>query len=220
MTYGIYGASGTGQECVRQLIENDRDTYSEKLVFIDDICTSDKIGGYCVFSYDEMKKKYSTDEIRLMIAIGEPNSRKMLYEKIRNDGYGLFSFVNRHAFVDPTVKIGQGCFIDSDTFIDHHTVIGDNSVIYRGSVVGHGVRVGAHSMILVKCFIGGETILEECGYVGSGALISDRIRVGAESIIALGAVVFKDMPEKSTALGNPARIIKKSGTKVFHERNR
>jgi maltose O-acetyltransferase len=52
------------------------------------------------------------------------------------------------------------------------------------------VRIGS------RCFIGG------------GSLILPGVTIGDECIIGAGSVVFDDVPPRSIAGGNPARIIR------------
>jgi acetyltransferase-like isoleucine patch superfamily enzyme len=43
--------------------------------------------------------------------------------------------------------------------------------------------------------------------VGAGAIILPRVKIGNRSQIGAGAVVTKDIPENSVAIGVPARIV-------------
>ena len=56
--------------------------------------------------------------------------------------------------------------------------------------------------------ISGEVLMEECVYVGTGAKIINQINIGSNSIIGAGAVVTKDIPPNSTAVGIPAKPLR------------
>ena len=45
-------------------------------------------------------------------------------------------------------------------------------------------------------------------YIGSGAYIMPGVTIGDNCIIGAAAVVTKDIPDKSVAVGVPARVIK------------
>ena len=45
-------------------------------------------------------------------------------------------------------------------------------------------------------------------WVGSGAIILGGVTIGDGSVIGAGAVVTRDVPARSVAVGNPARVIK------------
>lgn len=51
--------------------------------------------------------------------------------------------------------------------------------------------------------------IEDEVWIGGGAVILPGITIGKGSVIGAGAVVTKDVPPYSVAVGNPARVIKK-----------
>lgn len=54
----------------------------------------------------------------------------------------------------------------------------------------------------------GPVIIEENVWIGEGAAILPNVTIGANSIIGANAVVTKDVPANSIAIGIPARVIK------------
>ncbi len=50
--------------------------------------------------------------------------------------------------------------------------------------------------------------------IGSGAKVLGPFMVGSNSRVAANAVVLKEIPPNSTAVGAPARVVKKEGEKV------
>ena len=50
--------------------------------------------------------------------------------------------------------------------------------------------------------------------IGTGAKVLGPIRVGDNSRIAANSVVLKEIPEDSTAVGIPARVVRIAGQKV------
>ena len=51
--------------------------------------------------------------------------------------------------------------------------------------------------------------IEDGVWIGSGAIINPGVKIGKNSVIGAGAVVTKDIPENSVAVGVPAEVIKK-----------
>ena len=49
---------------------------------------------------------------------------------------------------------------------------------------------------------------DEC-WVAANAVITSGVTIGKHSVIAAGAVVTKNIPPYSVAVGNPAKVIKK-----------
>ncbi len=108
--------------------------------------------------------------------------------------------------IHPGAKIGKGLFIDhgSAVVIGETAEIGDNCTIYQGVTLGGtGKHVGKRHPTL------GDNVM-----VGSGAKVLGPFKVGSNSKIAANAVVLDEIPENSTAVGIPARVVKRSGAKV------
>ena len=80
-------------------------------------------------------------------------------------------------------------------------VLNPKSVIGEGTVIQHSVTVG---------HIGdGVPVIGKNCFIGAGAIIIGGITIGDNVKIGAGAVVNKDVPTGCTAVGVPARIIKR-----------
>ena len=58
------------------------------------------------------------------------------------------------------------------------------------------------------CNISGEVNIGANAFFGTGAKIINRINVGSDAVIGAGAVVVSDIPDRATAVGVPAKVIK------------
>ena len=108
--------------------------------------------------------------------------------------------------IHPGATIGKGLFIDHGmgVVIGETAEIGDNCTIYQGVTLGgtgkdHGKR---HPTL-------GNNVL-----VGAGAKVLGPFKVGDNAKIAAGAVVLSEVPPDCTAVGVPARVVKKNGARV------
>ncbi|KAF3786197.1 hypothetical protein EJ110_NYTH25949 [Nymphaea thermarum] len=83
------------------------------------------------------------------------------------------------------------------TVIGETAIIGDNvSILHNVTLGGTGEVVGdRHPKI-------GDGVL-----VGAGTHVLGNVRVGAGAKIGAGSVVLKEVPESTTAVGNPARLL-------------
>lgn len=52
--------------------------------------------------------------------------------------------------------------------------------------------------------------IEDDVWIGGGAIICPGVTLGARSIIGAGAVVTRDIPADSVAVGNPARVVRQT----------
>jgi len=85
----------------------------------------------------------------------------------------------------------------------------------NGVVIHEDSVIGDDCMIMQQVTIGmiGEDQVPKIGnrvYIGAGAKIIGKVSVGDDSRIGANAVVTKDVPPFCTAVGVPARIIKRN----------
>ena len=111
--------------------------------------------------------------------------------------------------IHPGATIGKGLLIDhgSGVVIGETAEIGDNCTIYQGVTLGGtGKDKGKRHQTL------GDNVM-----VGSGAKILGPFKVGDNSKIAANAVVLEEIPENCTAVGVPARIVRRDGQKLCND---
>ena len=107
--------------------------------------------------------------------------------------------------IHPSAKIGKRLVIDhgAGVVIGETAEIGDDCTIYQGATLGGtGKHVGKRHPTL------GNNVM-----VGAGAKVLGPFKVGDNTKIAAGAVVLNEIPADSTAVGMPARVVRKQGVK-------
>ena len=119
------------------------------------------------------------------------------------------SQISRHMTgieIHPGATIGKSFFIDHGmgVVIGETTEIGDNCTIYQGVTLGGtGKDVGKRHPTL------GNNVL-----IGAGAKVLGPIKIEDNCKVAANAVVLKEIPENSTAVGIPAKVVRRHGRKV------
>ncbi len=86
-------------------------------------------------------------------------------------------------------------------FIGEHTLIASRATILCHEHVKRDERNPKNPWV-TNTYIG-----KNC-FIGIGAIILPGVKIGDEVIIGAAAVVTKDIPSNSVAVGNPARVIK------------
>ena len=111
--------------------------------------------------------------------------------------------------IHPGATIGKGFVIDhgSGVVIGETAEIGDNCTVYQGVTLGGtGKDVGKRHPTL------GNNVM-----VGAGAKVLGPFYIGDNTKIAANAVVLKEIPENCTAVGIPAKVVRKQGVKVEND---
>jgi len=108
--------------------------------------------------------------------------------------------------IHPGATIGRRLFIDhgSGVVIGETTEIGDDVTIYQGVTLGGtGKETGKRHPTI------GNGV-----FIGSGAKVLGPFKVGDNAKIAAGSVVLREIPPNCTAVGVPARVVKRDGRRV------
>jgi len=101
--------------------------------------------------------------------------------------------------IHPAAKIGRRFFIDHGmgVVIGETSEIGDNVFIY------HGVTLGGLSTKRGKR----HPTIEDNVVIGAGAQVLGPVTVGRNTKIGSGSVVLQEVPEYSTVIGVPGRVV-------------
>lgn len=108
--------------------------------------------------------------------------------------------------IHPGAKIGKGLFIDHGmgVVIGETAIIGNDCLLYQGVTLGGtGKDKGKRHPTL------GDNVL-----VGAGAKVLGPFKVGSNVKIAANAVVLNAIPDNCTAVGVPARVVRRNGRKI------
>jgi serine O-acetyltransferase len=113
-----------------------------------------------------------------------------------------FSRVFTGIEIHPGATIGKGLFIDHGmgVVIGETAVVGDHVLMYHGATLG---ATGKDNSGKRHPTVGNNVI------IGSGVKVLGNVKIGDNSKIGSNAVVLKDIPANSTAVGIPARIVEK-----------
>ncbi len=114
------------------------------------------------------------------------------------------------------VEIHPGARIGRAFFIDHGT----------GVVIGETAEIGDHCMMFHNVTLGGTgkhrgkrhpTVCDNV-LIGTGATLLGPITIGANSKVGANSFIqMHDVPPDSTAVGTPARLVKREGMRVSEE---
>ncbi|HEY9231821.1 MAG TPA: DapH/DapD/GlmU-related protein, partial [Blastocatellia bacterium] len=186
---------------IHQDVEIGQDTIIHPQVIIEG---ASRIGGDCtIHSWTRLRNVTIEDDVTI-------RNSTVIEDSIihRRATVGPFARLRMHAEIGEKAAIGnfvevKKSKIGTGTKASHLTYLGD-------ATLGDDVNIGAGT---VTCNYDGvrkhETIIEDGVRIGSDTMLVAPVRVGRGSKTGAGAVVTKDVPPDSLAVGVPAIIKKK-----------
>lgn len=139
-----------------------------------------------------------------------PEEIRGLFSKLTgqeiDEGFGLFPPFNTD--YGQNIKLGRGVFINSGCcFQDQGGIeIGDNTLIGQQVVIAtlnHDFDPEKRANMFPKSVKIGKRV-----WIGAHATICPGVTIGDNSIIGAGAVVTKDVPANTIAMGIPAKVVR------------
>lgn len=213
MVLGVYGSGGLGREIMdlAQIVKQS-DTSIDNIFFIDDVTDKKTVNDINVFTFDNFCDEFEHNA-EIVVAVGEPEIRALLAEKVTEKGYRLRALIHPNAHVGTNAQIGEGAIICSGCFVSCNTKIGINTLMQPNAIVGHDSVIGNSSVISSFVVIAGNCFIGEKTYVGLSVSVIQNATIGSQTIIGMGSSVLRNIPDGVVALGNPARAIKNNDSK-------
>ena len=116
---------------------------------------------------------------------------------------------HRSAWIGAAVEIGAGTLLAPNTIATTRARIGAHCILNVKASVSHDCVIDDYCNINPAATICGDVRLGAGCYIGAGAIVIEKRTIGAWSVVGAGSVVTRDLPEGVTAVGVPARIIKR-----------
>lgn len=206
----ILGAGGHGQVVADILLQASKaGTNYQPIGFLDD--NPDLVGrtllGLPILGTISQLKDFDHDAV--IIAIGDNRTRARIFASVWAQGEHIVNAVHPAAVLAPDVRLGQGVVICAGVVVNTGTILGHNVILNTGCTVDHHNRIGDHAHIAPGAHLGGNVTIGEGVLIGIGAVVIPQRTVGDWSVVGAGSVVTKDIPAHVTAVGVPARVIKR-----------
>jgi len=185
----IYGAGGHSQ-VIREVLEENGYEITETF--------DDKPSGRHYASKKvntgarENLKEFKHDGDPIIIAVGINKERAEISRFLKSD---FEKAIHHTAFIAKSAKIGKGTVIFAGAIIQPNTIIGEHVIVNTSASIDHDNIIGDYAHISPKA-----------AFVG--ALVIPKVKIGKWCTVGAGAVVLKDVPDYSTVVGNPGRVIK------------
>src|SRR5665648_3649 len=209
MILGIYGSGGLGREVLELSKIINANNRWDDIVFIDDM-EEGKCNGAERYSFEGFIDNFKPADTEIVIALGEPAIREILYKKIIKKNYSLATLIHPNVVIPDNTKVGKGVVINLGDFISCNVKIEDNVFLQQYVTIGHDSILKKHTVVSAFVAIAGHCCIGESTYIGVHVPVKEAIIIGDNVIVGMGSCVLRDIPNDVVAIGNPARPMRKN----------
>jgi UDP-perosamine 4-acetyltransferase len=202
----VLGGGGHARVLIATLLLQDRPV----LGFVDPAVLRKSIYSVKCLGGDDFVLQHKPRDIRLVNGVGSVGSnllRSQVFRRFRKKGYRFVSVVHPSAIVARDIRMGEGVQIMAAAVLQPGTRIGANSIINTGAVVDHDCNIRAHVHVGPRAVLSGQAHVAVGVHIGTGASIIQSVRIGNWSVVGAGAVVIRNVPDRVTVVGVPAKAL-------------
>ncbi|MBD01344.1 MAG: hypothetical protein CL841_08500 [Crocinitomicaceae bacterium] len=159
--------------------------------------------GLDVLDIKLLKNSYNCEEHKVVLGIGYNNvnqNRMVIYNRIKNLGYELETYIHPSAVVHENVSIGEGSMVLSNSVVEPYAKIGVNSFIWCNCTIAHHSEVKSHCWVASNTVLSGEAIIKDFSFVGVNCKIVNKVTVESLNIIGAGSLITKNTQPKEVFL--------------------
>ncbi len=207
----IFGASGFGREVAWAAERQNKIKPTWNILgFMDDdeSIQGTVINGYKVLGRAEEVQCYP--DAYFVCAVGSARTRERIIDRLKR----LNPNVKFGTIIDPSVEmsdyvtIGEGSIICAHTLITVNVTIGSHVIINLDCTIGHDVILNDYATLYPSVNVSGNVQIGHAVELGTGLQVIQGKTVGDYSIVGAASVVIKDISERCTAVGIPAKPVK------------
>ena len=213
----IIGAKGLAKEVLEIFYQRNE---LENIHFYDDV--TENFPDYLYGSFPVIKKMESVLELfkkdnRFIIGIGNPTLRFQMYDRFKTAGGNLVSAISPWAQTGHYgTTIGEGAIVMAGSVITNDVTIGINCLINPNCTISHDTVIGNFVEISPGVKITGLCRIGDYCNIGTNATLLPKIKLANNVIVGAGAVVTKNVADRLTVAGVPAKASNKQHGKKFN----
>lgn len=157
------------------------------------------------FTVGSLDRFLGYPDLDVFLAVGNNQTRRMWWKRIRDLGFRLPNLVSPHAIVDRCAVLGEANIVCAKAFIGPECRLGSNNLVNTGAIVEHEVQIGSHCHLAPASTIAGRSrVADEC-FVGAGATVIGGLSVAERTTLGAGCVLVRNVDQPDgTFVGVPA----------------
>jgi sugar O-acyltransferase (sialic acid O-acetyltransferase NeuD family) len=135
-------------------------------------------------------------------------TRQSLFERLKEHGYAMETYVHPDARVYSRHPLGEGSVVLPGAVVEPNARVGADTFIWCNATVAHDSAVAEHCWIASGAVIAGQAVVGRNTFVGVNATIVDQVTVGEFNIIGGAAMISKCTKPNTVHLARSAEVFR------------
>lgn len=127
------------------------------------------------------------------IGYADMGARRAALERVRNSGWGLYTFVHPRAFVEPGVELGEGSIVLAHALLDQQVRVGAGCYIDVGVRLTSGTTVGCNNWLSAGTTTGSRVSIGDDCFFGMDCTVVTDVRMGNRLFVNAKTLVPRDV---------------------------
>jgi UDP-perosamine 4-acetyltransferase len=144
-----------------------------------------------------------------LVAVGDNRLRRKLTNELTEMGFRLPAVVSRHAVVSATATVEDGSIVMHGAVVGPFSRVGRGVIVNTSASVDHDCVVDDFAHLAPGTHLAGEVRIGAGAFLGIGSAAVPGVSAGDWSVVGAGATIISDIPSATTAIGTPARRMRK-----------
>ena len=153
--------------------------------------------------------EFDPSEYFMMVAVSDCIDRSVIVNKLPKETE-YFTFIHPTALIlDDEIIIGEGSFIGANSILTTNIQIGNHAILNRGNHIGHDCIIGNYFSAMPGSIVSGNVHIGNGVYLGTNSSVIEKKYLLHDIVIGANSVVIRDITERGTYVGVPAKKIEK-----------
>jgi len=150
-----------------------------------------------------------------LLAIGNLQLRRAILDQYNESASP--PIIHHTAIISPDAELEEGVFVAPGAIIHTGAKVRAHAIINTGAIIEHDCVIHENVHIAPGTTLGGNTTVHQDTLIGIGSTVLPNTTIGDHCTIGAGSVVIRDIPDHTTAAGNPARALTTNHYEIPHQ---
>lgn len=158
-------------------------------------------------SEKKLEKDFLTVQ-NFFIGIGDNVIRNKIFTFLAENEVNIVNAIHPFSKISKSVKIGKAVMVAAGVIINPFCLIKDGVICNTNCNIDHECIIHEFVHLGPGAVVCGNVTIGENTFIGANSVIKQGITIGRNCMIGAGSVIIKNVPDNSTIVGNPGKLIK------------